>query len=421
MASPFAFRNFRWLLTGSLCSYLSQWIQQATLGWVVYDITGSGALLGAVLAARAVPMLLLSPMAGVAADRFEHKTLLLVSQVCTALVSVLFGALLALGAVQTWHLYAFVLVSGVTGVLDRPARMTGLFELVPRELAMNAASINSIGMSLTRIVGPAFAGFFMVWFDAAGSFLLQGALYLASGLLVYRVAFPKRARPAHQSSAWKDLADGLRFAAGDSTTRLMLGFAAMLFILLLPIWSAVLPVLAKDVFGAGPQGLGLLLTAGGVGGTLGSFAASSMQRFDRQGRVQFVALLIDCVALFGLALSPSLPVAMGFLVIAGAAEMVIATSTQIMLQMAAPEAMRGRVTSLLQLAPAMISLGALSTGILVELCGARGATAALAAVTAAVFIVLYAKSPRLRNLRLSECRQQYAQGSPGEPHRQQRR
>ncbi|OFZ87013.1 MAG: hypothetical protein A2V78_09320 [Betaproteobacteria bacterium RBG_16_64_18] len=407
MPSALAFSNFRWLLTGSLFSYLCQWIQQATLSWVVYDITGSGVLLGVVLSARAVPMLLLSPMAGVAADRIDRNTLLLVSQVLSALVSALFGALLALGTAHTWHLFAFVLVSGATGVLDRPARMTGIFELVPRELAMNAAAINSIGMSLTRIVGPAFAGFFLVWFDAAGSFLFQGALYLVSGLLVFRVAFPQRAEPAHQTSAWKDLVEGLRFAAGDSTTRLMLLFAAMLFVLLLPIWSTVLPVLAKDVFDAGPQGLGLLLTAGGVGGTLGSWAASALQRFDRQGRVQFVALLIDCASLFGLALSPSLYVAMGFLVIAGAAEMVIATSTQIVLQMAAPDAMRGRVTSLLQLAPAMISLGALSTGILVELCGARGATAVLAAITAVFFIALYAKSSRLRNLRLSGCGQQY--------------
>ena len=216
MPSALAFSNFRWLLTGSLFSYLCQWIQQATLSWVVYDITGSGVLLGVVLSARAVPMLLLSPMAGVAADRIDRNTLLLVSQVLSALVSALFGALLALGTAHTWHLFAFVLVSGATGVLDRPARMTGIFELVPRELAMNAAAINSIGMSLTRIVGPAFAGFFLVWFDAAGSFLFQGALYLVSGLLVFRVAFPQRAEPAHQTSAWKDLVEGLRFAAGGN-------------------------------------------------------------------------------------------------------------------------------------------------------------------------------------------------------------
>lgn len=407
MASALAVRDFRWLLTGSLFSYLSQWIQQATLGWVVYDITGSGMLLGAALSARAVPMLLLSPMAGVAVDRVDHKTLLLISQILSALVSAIFGASLALGVVRTWHLFAFVLISGAAAVLDRPARMTGMFELVPRELAMNAAAINSIGMSLTRIVGSAFAGYFIVWFDAAGSFLIQGVVYLISGLLVFRVAFPRRSTPARKTTAWNDLADGLRFAAGDGTTRLMLLFGGMLFLLLVPIWSTVLPVLAKDVFAAGPQGLGILLTAGGVGGTLGSWAASTLQRFDRQGRVQFVALLVDCAALFGLALSPSLLVAVVCLVFAGAAEMVIATSNQIMLQMSAPEAMRGRVTSLIQIGPAMISLGALSTGVLIDLCGARGATALLAAITAVVYIALYAKSPRLRNMRLSECRQQF--------------
>ncbi|OGA17724.1 MAG: hypothetical protein A3H32_10640 [Betaproteobacteria bacterium RIFCSPLOWO2_02_FULL_63_19] len=411
MPTALAFGSYRWLLAGSLLSNFCQWIQQATIAWVVYDVTGSGALLGAVMSARAIPMLL-SPLAGVAADRFDRNVLLLVSQILSASVAAVFGVMLALGAVHTWHLFAFVLIAGTTAVLDRPTRMTGIFELVPRELAMNAAAINAIGMSLTRIVAPALAGFLLGWFDAAGNFALQGALYVVAGLLALPIVFPRRPAAAQQTSAWKDLADGLRFAVRDGTTRLMLFFAALLFILLLPVWTTVLPVFAKDVFKAGPQGLGLLLTAGGLGGALGSWAASAMQRFDRQGRVQFVALLVDCASLLGVALSPSLPVALAFLAMAGAAEMVIATSIQITLQMAAPDAMRGRVTSLLQLAPAMMALGALITGILVELCGARWATAVLAGITAMLFIGLYAKSPRLRGLRLSRFSIPHAGDSP---------
>lgn len=411
MPTALAFGSYRWLLAGSLLSNFCQWIQQATIAWVVYDVTGSGALLGAVMSARAIPMLL-SPLAGVAADRFDRNVLLLVSQILSALVAAVFGVMLALGAVHTWHLFAFVLIAGTTAVLDRPTRMTGIFELVPRELAMNAAAINAIGMSLTRIVAPALAGFLLGWFDAAGNFALQGALYVVAGLLALPIVFPRRPAAAQQTSAWKDLGDGLRFAVRDGTTRLMLFFAALLFILLLPVWTTVLPVFAKDVFKAGPQGLGLLLTAGGLGGALGSWAASAMQRFDRQGRVQFVALLVDCASLLGVALSPSLPVALAFLAMAGAAEMVIATSIQITLQMAAPDAMRGRVTSLLQLAPAMMALGALITGILVELCGARWATAVLAGITAMLFIGLYAKSPRLRGLRLSRFSIPHAGDSP---------
>ena len=405
MPTALAFGNFRWLLAGSLLSNFCQWIQQATIAWVVYDITGSGALLGAVMSVRAIP-LLLSPLAGVAADRFNRKALLLTSQILSAVVSAFFGVMLALGAVHAWHLFAFVLIAGTTAVLDRPTRMTGIFELVPRELAMNAAAINAIGMSMTRIVAPALAGFLLGWFNAAGNFLLQGALYFAAGMLAIPVVFRDRPAAEQQTSPWKDLGDGLRFAVGDKTTRLMLLFAALLFILLLPVWITVLPVFAKDVFKAGPQALGLMLAAGGIGGALGSWAASGMQRFDRQGRVQFVALLIDCAALVAVALSPSLPVAIAFLAIAGAAEMVIATSIQITLQMAAPDAMRGRVTSLLQLAPAMMAFGALNAGILVELCGARWATAALACVTAMLFVGLYAKSPSLRDLRLSRFSRQ---------------
>lgn len=411
MPTALAFSNFRWLLAGSLLSNFCQWLQQATIAWVVYDITGSGALLGAVMSVRAIP-LLLSPLAGVAADRFNRKALLLASQTLSALVSAGFGVMLAFGAVHAWHLFAFVLIAGTAVVLDRPTRMTGIFELVPRELTMNAAAVHAIGMSVTRIIAPALAGFLLGWFNAAGNFLLQGALYLVAGLLAIPVVFRQRPAEAKRYSPWADLADGLRFAMGDGTTRMMLLFAALLFVLLLPVWTTVLPVFAKDVFVAGPQALGLMLAAGGVGGALGSWAASGMQRFDRQGRVQFVALLVDCASLLGVALSPSLPVAMAFLAIAGAAEMVIATSIQIALQMAAPDAMRGRITSLLQLAPAMMALGALNAGILVELCGARWATAALACVTAMFFIGLYAKSPTLRHLRLSQFNRQDSDDDP---------
>ena len=404
MSSALANRDFRWLVSGSLFSYLCQWIQQATLGWVVYDLTGSGTMLGAVLGIRAIPMLLVSPIAGVAADRFDHKKLLLFSQITSAMVSAWFGAALALDWVRTWHLFAFVLLSGAAAVLDRPARMTTMFELVPRGLAMNAVAINSIGMSLTRIIGPAFAGYLIAWFGAGGNFLIQGALYLISGVLALMVVFPKRFTPARKTTAWNDLTEGLRYAASDGNTRLLVLMGVIPFFLVVPTWGTILPVFAKDVFAAGPQGLGILLTAVGIGGMFGSWISAMLARFDRYGRVQVGSLLVMCAALFGLALSPSLPVSLVFLVVGGAAEMVLVTSNQIMLQMSAPEAMRGRVSSLIQLYPAVISLGAMIAGVLIDLSGARGATALLAAVAGVSVLVLYARSPRLRRMRLSEFR-----------------
>src|SRR5690349_21859206 len=115
-----------------MLSWSGQWIQQAALGWVVYEITGSGALLGAVLGVRAIPMLLLVPISGVAADRYDRKRLLQASQAFAALVSFALGAALGLGMVSTWMLFAFTILMGASNVMDRPARMTMAFDLVPR-------------------------------------------------------------------------------------------------------------------------------------------------------------------------------------------------------------------------------------------------------------------------------------------------
>jgi len=399
VASALAYRDFRLLWASSLCSWSSQWIQQAALGWVVYEITGSGALLGAVLGARAIPMFLLTPMSGVAADRWDRRRLMQASQTLASAVSLAFGAALAYGAVSTWMLFAFTMLMGASNVLDRPARMTTAFELVPREVAMQAVALNTIGFSMMRIFGPAMAGYLIATFGAAGSFFVQGVLYGASALVVMLVAFPTR-KPATSGSAMSEMLEGLRFAAGDPRTRLLVALGALPFFLLVPVWGTLFPIYAKDVFAAGPEGLGLLLTAVGAGGTLGGFAAHALGRVERQGLVQAAWVLVMCAAIAGVAASPSLALAMVFAGLGGAAEMAHMASNMAMLQMSAPPEMRGRISSLMMLNPALISVGALVAGPLADLLGARGASLALAAGAAAAIVLLYFLSPQLREMRL---------------------
>ncbi|OGA40284.1 MAG: hypothetical protein A3G28_06375 [Betaproteobacteria bacterium RIFCSPLOWO2_12_FULL_68_19] len=400
MASALAYRDFRRLWASSLCSWSSQWIQQAALGWVVYEITGSGAMLGAVLGARALPMFLLTPLSGVAADRYDRRRLLQASQTLASAVSLAFGAALALGVVGTWMLFAFTMLMGASNVLDRPARMSMAFELVAREDAMKAVALNTIGFSMMRIVGPALAGYLIGAFGAAGSFFVQGLLYGASALVVLTVVFPKKARRSTGTSALAEILEGLRFAAGDPPTRLLLTLGALPFFLLVPVWGTLFPIYAKDVFAAGPQGLGMLLTAVGVGGTLGGFAANALSRVERQGLLQAAWVLVMCAAIVGIAASASLGAAIAFAALGGAAEMAHLASNMAMLQMSAPEAMRGRVSSLMMLNPALISVGALIAGPLSDLLGVRGASLALAAAASAAVLVLYFVSPQLREMRI---------------------
>ena len=400
MASALAYRDFRLLWASSLCSWASQWVQQAALGWVVYEITGSGALLGAVLGVRAIPMLLLTPISGVAADRWDRRRLMQASQILACAVSLAVGVALAAGMVDIWMLFALTLLMGASNVMDRPARMTTAFELVPREVAMKAVALNTIGFSMMRIFGPALAGYLIAAFGAAGSFFVQAVLYGASALVVIWVVFPSRPPVASRASAFHQMHEGLRFALNDRAIRLLLALGALPFFLVVPVWSTLLPIYAKDVFVAGPQGLGLLLAAVGAGGTLGGFAANALARVERQGLVQAAWILVMCAAVVGLAASPSLVIAMACAGVGGAAEMAHFASSAAALQMSAPEAMRGRISSLLMLNPIFISLGALVAGPLAELAGVHVASLALAGAAGLAVLLLYFLSPTLRELRV---------------------
>jgi MFS family permease len=400
VASALAYREFRRLWAGSLLSWSGQWIQQAALGWVVYEITGSGALLGAVLGARAIPMLLLTPFSGVAADRWDRRRLMQGSQLLASAVSLAFGAALAAQVVGTWMLFVFTILMGASNTLDRPARMSTVFDLVPREVAIRAVALNTIGFSMMRILGPAIAGYLIAAFGAAGSFFVQGVLYGAAALMVLLVVFPERKKRVSSASATAEMMEGVRFAARDRRTRLLLALGALPFLLLVPVWSTLMPIYAKDVFAAGPQGLGLLLTAVGVGGTLGGFAANALARVERQALVQAAWVVVMSAAIVGVAASPSITWALGFTAVGGAAEMAHWASNAAVLQMSAPEAMRGRITSLLMLNPGLISIGALIAGPLADLLGVRGASLALAGTATTAVLLLYFLSPVLREMKI---------------------
>jgi MFS transporter, DHA1 family, staphyloferrin A biosynthesis exporter len=172
-------------------------------------------------------------------------------------------------------------------------------------------------------------------------------------------------------------------------------------LLLIPSFSALMPVFAADVFKSGPEGLGLLLSAVGVGGVLGGMVSAWVTRYDQSGFIQALALAVFAFSLIAFAASPNIAVAVVFLALAGIAEMVHHTVHVTTLQMCAPEHMRGRIASLLPIFPAFISVGALLAGVLAELLGPEVVVILLALSAVAVVLIAWSRSPAVRNLRMS--------------------
>lgn len=377
-------------------------MQQATLGWVAYELTGSGTLLGAVLGMRAIPMLLLAPVSGLVAERYDRRRALAASQVLVCVISLLLALAIALDALEVWHLFAFTLLAGVGAVFDRTLRSALVFNVVPRTEVANAVALNSIAFSVMRAIGPGAAGLLIAYIGPAWNFGLQALLYLAVaaiGLMIRATHEPQSTKP--RDSAWSELMEGARFVLTHPVARMMLVLGLVPPLLLIPSFSALMPVFAVNVFHGGPEALGLLLSAVGVGGVAGGVLAAWLTQYDRVGYVQTGAVLAFAAGLIGFAYSPTIPVAVFFLIVAGMAEMVHATLHVTTLQMCATADMRGRIASLLPLFPAFISVGSMTSG-----AGADGIGPALTVLVtalgaAAIAIGGWLRSRALREVTLS--------------------
>jgi predicted MFS family arabinose efflux permease len=200
---------------------------------------------------------------------------------------------------------------------------------------------------------------------------------------------------------WVEMKEGIRFIFTDPIARMMVVLGLVPPILLIPSLGALMPVFAADVFHSGPQGLGLLLSAVGVGGIGGGVVAAWIARYDQTGLIQTLALVIFAFSLIAFALSPTLSIAVVFLVLAGIAEMVHHTVHVTTLQMCAPEHMRGRVASLLPVFPAFISVGALLAGVCADLLGPDRVVILFAVLALIVVITAWARSTALREVRMS--------------------
>lgn len=398
------FRDFRLLWIGTLFASSGQWIQQATLSWLVYELTGSGALLGSIGLMRAVPLLLLTPFAGVAADRLNRRNLMLSSQIAMFVLALALGVGLAINKVGIWHLFAFTFLAGIAQTFNQPVRQTVVFDLVPRHALPNAVAISSAGFNLTRALGPSIAGFLIAGFGPAGNFFIQSAAYLGVVISVAMIVFPNKARSDLGQSILSNLADGFRFVARSPLTRLLVIMGIVPPMLLIPAFMSLMPIFAKDIYHSGPTGLGLLLSSIGAGGVVGALFTASLGGMDRRGLLQIFALLGMSVSVLGFAFTTSMYTALPMLVVTGFCEMVYMSTNQTILQLSLPDEMRGRVTSIMMLNMALMPLGGLVAGISADMFGAPRTVATLSSIAILLALAILMFVPRLRNLRLNRLK-----------------
>jgi MFS family permease len=396
-------RDFRLLLTGTTLSNAGQWIQQVTLSWLVYDLTASGAMLGTINLVRSVATLGLAPASGVAIDRFSRRTLMLAVNAWLFVISLGLGFLLLAGHTGIGYLLVFTFLGGIAQAIDIPLRQTVVFVLVPRALAPNAVALIQTGWALMRSLGPGLGGFLILWFGPGGNFLIQACAYALIALTIVRITFPPATASSKRPAFLSNLGDGLRYIAREPGTRafVLMGWVLPLFII--PNFAALPPIYAKDIFGGGPEILGLLLSSVGVGGIVGGLVSASLGRFERRGLVQLAALALTSASLIGFAFSSSLWVALPLLAASGFCEMLYLTTNQTLLQLSIPEDLRGRVTGIVSLNAGLSPLGSFLAGVGADLLGPRAVTIILCAIAALIAAFALVASPTIRDYRLSRA------------------
>ena len=402
----FRYKDYRWLWAGNTFSSAAMWIQQTTIGWLAYDLTGSGALLGTLQSVRNLPPLVTAPLAGVFADRYSRNAVVGVSQALLFINALAIALLIAFDAVEVWHLFVFAIVAGGLNAFNQPARSTMVFDAVPREAATNAIALNSVAGNVTRTAGPMLGGGLIVLFGPAENFMVQAAMYLGVMGTVYMCkTFEPRLDRSGRKSFLGDMREGYAWVATSPEARLLVLMMALYPGFVIPIHSALMPVFAKDVFHGGAGGLGLLLSAIGLGGVLGGFLAANLNRIDRRGLMQLFALFLLSGALMAFALlggvTGLLWVGFIMLVIAGLGGTLFSTINQTVLQMVAPDEMRGRVTGVLNIQPIFSSAGIFIVGIAADLWDPVPVAIVDAGIMMSIGLAVLLFSPRMRSLRLS--------------------
>ncbi len=382
-------RNYRLFFIGQGTSLVGTWMQQVAIGWLVYRLTHSPFLLGAVSFAGQIPNLFLTPFGGVLADRLDRRRVQIVTQVLSLIQAMILAVLTLTGLVSIGHVIILALFIGIVNAFDMPMRQSFVVEMVERREDLgNAIALNSFLFNGARLIGPAIAGIVIAASGEGLCFLLNAVSYLAAIVALGLMRLPRCIRDNKPTNIFEGLREGFHYAYTSVPIRSILllvtfqSLFAMSFIV-------VMPVIARDVLRGGPGTMGLLVTSMGIGALTGAIYLAS--RRSVWGLVRLIAIAVGIFgsALILLAWSRVLWLSATFMVILGLGMIAQMASSNTVLQTLVDDERRGRVMSLYTLSfMGLAPFGSLLMGGIVARFGvtlALSASGAFCIIAAVVF------------------------------------
>ncbi len=395
--APLSIRNLRVYLIGQAVSLLGTWMQSTAQSWVVWQISHSTVDLGINAMLGMLPFLVLGPWVSVWADRLDRRRLLIGTQICSLLLAVVLALLVQSGTVQLWHVHVLALLLGIVNALDMPTQQAFIGDLSGREQVREAIVLNVMIVQLSRMVGPALAGWIIGALGVTLTFWLNALSFVAvivSLLVIQATHAPSRARAA---TPLNDFREGIRFIMSEPRLQDMMLFTALVAVLVLSIVQ-ILPAFAAQVLHGQADTLGWLLGASGVGALLGTVIAVPLaQRLPRTGLVVGAAMVWTGVWLAIFSLSTNLTVAVISMALASLSAPVAITIPAGVMQVMTPPAMWARVISVrLMLSFGLLPFAALFVGFSAQILGTSQAILLNGVLLVIGAVLVLALRPALR-------------------------
>jgi MFS family permease len=398
------YREFRLIWYGQVFASMATWMDSVARGWLIYELTNSSFQLGLVRGVQALPILLLSPIAGSTADLYSRKMQVMIAQVVDGLLYAAVAILILTGEIQAWHVYATSIGLATVQTFQQPSRASMISDAVPPGSLTNAIGLNAIVFNVARTAGPALAGVLIAVFGTAGSYTVQAIFYLLATVWTVKLRAENRLSPStvghsgEGESFGESVIAGWKFSWRNQEVRAGLLVVTFASLLLIP-FSTLLPVFARDILAVGAQGQGLLLTSMGVGALLSSVLVASLGDRMPRGLVMIGGVGIYGILVVIFSASSSFVLSMFVMTLIGLCHVTSHALVQTVIQAYSPPEFRGRTMAIFHMSQVILVMGAMLIGALSTLVGSQWAATSMSVLGTLAMLAIYVLMPRAREIR----------------------
>jgi MFS family permease len=357
---------FRLFWIGQWISVTGTWMQTMALSWLIYRLTNSPVTLGLLAAARFGPSLIGSPVAGVIADKFQRRKIVLITQTCSMINASILATLTLNGIIEVWQILVIACIQGCVDTMDMTARQTLQMDLVGPADLQSAVSLNSAAFNAGRMIGPGIAGVLVAVWGEEICFLLNAVSYLAVLISLIIIKAVSVIKPT-TASLKNEILEGIKYVWSAVDIRRLIFSIAITSTVGQAAMMTLTPIFARDILKSGPAGYGSLLAGSGIGAIFGALITAT--RNGNQGTFLINALGQGTLGagLIAFALTPDIRICTLWMIIIGMSVAVQLSSTNAYLQTNSPAHLRGRVMSLyIWMFTGLAPIGSLIAGFMAE-------------------------------------------------------